>query len=481
MTGPTQPRQGPNRRTATSRTGSAGFGPGGRSRSSVGEQLREAREVRGFDLYRAERDTKIRSKYLEALEAGDFADLPGEVYTRGFLRNYASYLGLDPDEIIDEWRRETGEHVAAPTSAASFGGPKPVTIRRGLRLERTHLAIVGVVVIVALIGSYFGLQITRFLQYPTLGMSDPSGTQTLSVPAGTTTYVLQGTATPGTTVLISWDGQDPSPILVGDTGKWTYTAQLHFGSNQFDISAKNLDTNHASKTARVIILVPVVTPTPPMPGIAFEKPTDGASISGGAVTVSGTSTQILSLVLAWTYVSAPPVAGATLPPISPANSPGASAASPALTPGASPGASPGPTPMTVHPNADGTFSIPIQLAPGYYQLALYGIGNNGKNTETVYRAVVVPYKGLNILLQVSGGPASVRYSGDGALIASGVFPSGRTATVVVSKWFCLYTPRPGLVYVTVNGVSLGPVSRYGGSHLYLDTTHAPKNVSACPV
>ncbi len=72
---------------------------------SICEKLRSARQARGIDLYRAERDTKIRVKYLQALECGDFAQLPAEVYARGFLRNYASYLGLDPDIAEAEWRR----------------------------------------------------------------------------------------------------------------------------------------------------------------------------------------------------------------------------------------------------------------------------------------------------------------------------------------------------------------------------------------
>ena len=67
--------------------------------------MRDAREAKGVDLFRVERDTKIRSKFLAALEDGDFADLPGDVYARGFLRNYASYLGLDADEVEEEWRR----------------------------------------------------------------------------------------------------------------------------------------------------------------------------------------------------------------------------------------------------------------------------------------------------------------------------------------------------------------------------------------
>src|SRR6266545_6669249 len=75
---------------------------------SLGERLVAARERKGVDLYRAERDTKIRMRYLTALERGDDRDLPGAVYTKGFLRNYATYLGLDPGEILRQWRKEHG-------------------------------------------------------------------------------------------------------------------------------------------------------------------------------------------------------------------------------------------------------------------------------------------------------------------------------------------------------------------------------------
>src|SRR5690348_6613171 len=86
------------------------------------ERLLEARKRKGVDLYRAERETKIRGRYLAALERGDYRDLPGGVYTKGFLRNYALYLGLDPDEVLSQWRRERGD---ARERAPGIGAPKP--------------------------------------------------------------------------------------------------------------------------------------------------------------------------------------------------------------------------------------------------------------------------------------------------------------------------------------------------------------------
>jgi transcriptional regulator with XRE-family HTH domain len=476
MTGIDPPRRAANRRPTGYRGGRGDSGAGGNGRSPVGEQLRETRELRGFDLYRVERDTKIRAKYLEALESGDFGDLPGEVYTRGFLRNYAAYLGLDADEIIDEWRRETGEPAPAMTRPV-FTSPQPMRIRRGIAFQRSHIIILVVVLIVAAVGSYFGLQVTRFLQYPTVAVSDPSGQQTLVVPVGTTSYVLKGTATPGTTVLVSWDGQDASTVPVDPSGGWTYTALLHFGSNQFDITAKNLDTSHASKTWRVIIQVPVITPSPPEPEIAFVTPVDGVVFKTGTVQVSGTSSLVKSVTLTPTYLGPPPAPGSTIPPAASTPEPTASPA-----PGASPGPSPsqGPLPTTVQPAADGTFVFQLKLDPGRWQLTIVGTDSNGRSTAPVSRTVVVPYTGLNVTIQVKGGNAWLKYFRDGVAVDSSTYQDGWQVTLTAAKSVCVYSSgRPNLVFVTVNGVSIGSVSQFGGVRVYIDLANPPRNVSSC--
>jgi hypothetical protein len=118
------------RRGAKEGTKNNGAGaPGG---AALPERLQAARESRGLDLFRVERDTKIRLKYLKAMEDGDFEQLPGEVYARGFLRNYASYLGLDADEAEAEWKRggivpRTPAKSADQSSAAKSGASKSQT------------------------------------------------------------------------------------------------------------------------------------------------------------------------------------------------------------------------------------------------------------------------------------------------------------------------------------------------------------------
>jgi hypothetical protein len=69
----------------------------------IGDSLREARERQGLGYPEIELATKIRAKYIRALEEEDFTSIPGDAYIRGFLRSYAEYLGLDGDVYVDEY------------------------------------------------------------------------------------------------------------------------------------------------------------------------------------------------------------------------------------------------------------------------------------------------------------------------------------------------------------------------------------------
>ncbi len=458
--------------------GVAGSERGGHS--AVGEQLRDARASKGLDLFRVERDTKIRAKYLAALEDGEFADLPGDVYTRGFIRNYATYLGLDADEVEEDWRREVGR--TEPVRETAFVGPRPLTIRRGMVFQRSHLAIVGVVAIVALVGIYFGYQVTRFLSYPTLGVSSPNAAS-ITVPIGTTAWKLTGAATPGATISIVWDTQEPTTTIADESGHWSYAAAVHPGKNQFDIVAKNLDTNHASKTQTIMILVPIVTPAPPSPVVAFSSPEDGALVKDGNLTVAGTSTLITTVILTPVYLGPPPAAGATSPP--PSSSPlqtpilPASSASPGLSVG--PTVAPGPGPSSTNTNADGTFSFALGLTAGRWQLTIAGSNPSGSLAPPVTRTIVVPYKGINVVIQIKGGTSSMAYFHDGVTDddSGSVQTDGWTRTIVATRNVCINVNTPSHVYLIVNGISYGPVSTFGGRHAYVDTSGVPKNVEKC--
>src|SRR3954453_7742483 len=170
----------------------------------VGETLQLARERKGVDLYRAERDTKIRLRYLAALEDGDWDELPAPVYTKGFLRNYAIYLGLEPEEILDRWREEM-EQLRTATRVAVAPPPMPLVEPGGLRLTVSPAMIVAslvVVVIIAFVG-YLGVQFLRFVDVTPVTLTYPSNVIS-TIDAEQIT--LQGTA--GRGALINITGPD---------------------------------------------------------------------------------------------------------------------------------------------------------------------------------------------------------------------------------------------------------------------------------
>jgi hypothetical protein len=120
----------------------------------IGNSLRSARERQGLGYPEIELATKIRAKYIRALEEEDFDSVPGDAYVRGFLRTYADYLGLDGDVYVDEyasrflagWRDEPAERPE-----------RPRVRRRERRFERRAVLLVlaGIALVTALVFAAF--------------------------------------------------------------------------------------------------------------------------------------------------------------------------------------------------------------------------------------------------------------------------------------------------------------------------------------
>jgi cytoskeleton protein RodZ len=118
----------------------------------IGSSLREARLRQTLDFPEIEQSTKIRGKYLRALEDEQFDLLPAQTYVKGFLRSYAEYLGLDGQLYVDEYnsRYVVGDEEAAmrarrPTRRA----PGPRVESRVVLLTLLGIALVTALVIVA--------------------------------------------------------------------------------------------------------------------------------------------------------------------------------------------------------------------------------------------------------------------------------------------------------------------------------------------
>ncbi len=75
--------------------------------------LLQARTARGISLEQATRDIHISKSFLEAMEAEDYSELPGDAYITGFIRSYADYLGMDPEPLIERYRTQQAASAAA--------------------------------------------------------------------------------------------------------------------------------------------------------------------------------------------------------------------------------------------------------------------------------------------------------------------------------------------------------------------------------
>jgi len=109
----------------------------------LGSELKAAREEQGISLAEAEAATRIKGRYLKALEANDWAALPTHVQARGFLRNYAVYLGIDEDKLsawYGQVARKGGPSVprtrAADTPVRTTGEDGAVFRPRDIAIER---------------------------------------------------------------------------------------------------------------------------------------------------------------------------------------------------------------------------------------------------------------------------------------------------------------------------------------------------------
>jgi transcriptional regulator with XRE-family HTH domain len=105
----------------------------------IGDMLRREREKRGLSLVDVENATKIRVRYIQALESEQYQIIPGEVYRLGFLKNYARLLDLDPGAIIARYKsaRESAEHSAShneePAGTQQAGADVRPAVRPAVR------------------------------------------------------------------------------------------------------------------------------------------------------------------------------------------------------------------------------------------------------------------------------------------------------------------------------------------------------------
>jgi hypothetical protein len=148
----------------------------------IGETLRETRMRRRIDMTEVEAATKIRAKYLRALENEEWDLLPGPTFVKTFLRTYAEYLDLDPRLLVEEYRQRYERPTTQDLTPFRGGAGPRGRSRQRPRRSIVPFVVIGLGIVVLLVALYF------------LGVSGDNNEP--PAPTPTATAVATATATP---------------------------------------------------------------------------------------------------------------------------------------------------------------------------------------------------------------------------------------------------------------------------------------------
>ena len=376
----------------------------------LGDILRTQRERKGITLDQAAADTRIREKFLKALEDDDYRSLPGAVYTKGFLRNYAEYLDLDHEELVVLFHQERGTVV--PDVARTFQPMRPV-MRRSLIFTPQVLVPVVVLAGIVLFVGYLYYQFTSFAVAPTLDVFDPP---TDSI-AQESQIVLRGRTVPTGRVTVQ---VFPGPLTIADIRPYadgTFFTRIDLTPGANHVVVEVLDqSGKVSRVSRSILLQPQFAASPPPIRLVLDSPSNGARVENAAVVVSGT-TDATSLTI--NGVQAP-----------------------ITNPGG---------------RFEGRFTTPAG-AQTFTIVARNPAG--GSVTET--RTVTVAYTAAVVLVSVRGGDAWVQATVDGTVAAgtARVFKDGETIQYT-GREVRIRTGNAAATLITYNGVAQGQMGSAG--------------------
>ncbi|HET8571065.1 MAG TPA: RodZ domain-containing protein [Candidatus Limnocylindria bacterium] len=407
----------------------------------LGEVLRSAREAKGVDLTRVERDTKIRVRYLSALETGTYRDLPGAVYTKGFLRNYGLYLGLDPEYLIDLYRLESATPQADRRRPAP--PPRPITVRRSRAFVLTPGAVAAALLTVAVVAFvyYLGRELITFARTPELRVTDPAG----DVAAyHELEYTVRGVAPPNSRITV--DGLTENPTVTADAnGNFSVDVKLVPGANVVELTASDPLTKRDSDTERRTIQVVSAQPSrSPTPQLSLAEPADGESVSG-PLTLSGSTSPGARPTLAVELVTA------ASPGFRVTDGANRTVKLPAVK---------APEAVAIAVKDDGSFSHRLALPPGTWRLSIVPDGG-----APVSRTVTVQApKGLSGQLSIVDGDSYLEVVQDGspmAGISGGISQPGDTIKLAADGEIRIRAGNAAAVEVTINGVRIGKMGKSG--------------------
>ena len=237
---------------------------------TVGETLKNRRIARGWSLKDVELATRIRGKYLLAIESDDYAELPHDVYTRGFVQSYASYLDLDQKEITAHYNQQRGRQNTQIKRSGS------IQARRFTLTPRLLVGGGGALAAMA-VGAYLIWQFSALTAAPRLSVDNPSRDQVLYG----SLITISGSVAGGADVFVN-----ESPILVDGEGRFRDSIALQDGVNSISVTAKNRLGKRTTVTRNILAHVPNTEPDALLPNAPFDGVAISVQVRDSAATVT---------------------------------------------------------------------------------------------------------------------------------------------------------------------------------------------------
>jgi cytoskeletal protein RodZ len=221
-------------------------------KETLGEKLAKKRAALGYDIKEAERATRIRAKHIEALESGQYDQLPPDVYVRGFLKNYSAFLKLDESKVLRLYLKEKGlaEHVKRATSPKT-----PIKSKKGpsrVILTPRRLAVGSAILLALAIVGYIGWEVSILAAPPTLTISNPNDNSKTTEQS----IIVNGKTDAGNDVYIN-----EIQVGVDPDGSFKEKVSLQQGVNLIKVSAKNKLQKTAQQSRTILAELAAVTPT----------------------------------------------------------------------------------------------------------------------------------------------------------------------------------------------------------------------------
>lgn len=202
---------------------------------TVGKMLQEARTTKGLTPQDVERAIKIREKYIVAIEADDFSSLPSPSYAKGFVRNYAEFLGLPTDAMMAFFRRQITD--VSNVSLLPKGVSEPLRTS-WLHLTPGRFVVLLVSALLIIFFLYLSRQYFRIGKAPPLAVTSPTNQQITS----SSRVVVEGQSDRDATVMINGIS-----TIVRDDGRFYEQVAMEPGVNKITVTA----TSRFGKTTTV--------------------------------------------------------------------------------------------------------------------------------------------------------------------------------------------------------------------------------------